>query len=72
MDLQIRLPGHKNNIRIIETAAIFDLTWLKLWLLAAAFDADPESPPPNPPALNVCEDAPAFEAFRNKISIVIE
>lgn len=68
---QIRLPGVNVTLELLKQRTFLLLTWLKLWLLAAAFDADPENPPPSPPALNVCEDAPAFAAFRNKISIVI-
>lgn len=43
-------------------------TWLKLWLLAAAFEADPENPPPYglpkppPPWLKVWDEAPALAA----------
>lgn len=46
------------------------LTWLNVWLLAAAFAADPERPPPcpkpPPPWLNDCDEAPALAAAKSR------
>lgn len=58
-----RPPYNEEIIRNNLNKFVWGHTWLKVWLLAAAFDDEPERPPPNPPPwLKDCDEAPAFAA----------